>query len=449
MSHRPSRAHVRRLALGLSLALLAASLAVPALADDGPKTYTAVVAPDGGDDAQVCADLDATFALKLTNTSSQQQLGSANITPGFTVRDVSIDGAGSISGSVDTIELRNLGLAPEASVVVTFSGTPAAGVYPFVIVAKQANNFRGSPGNNLTPSGDPASVTVTDCDLSLEFVTQPGDSEVGQLITGPPTVKVVDADDNPVSGVSITMSLKDNALSGELTNSGVPATPTTDGEGLAIFDALSIDEVGNGYVLTASADGLTSVDPVDSDPFNVLYDISECASGDPCEATAEPREGFTLSASGTATGTKGQLSIGVGDGTSGRPGCETPEGVTLNTLPESVILDGQGLTDKQVVFTIGEDIRKFEENNGVSTYQICAEPLGVVGVDTLSFVDRYTGNLVVGQEPYNVPAGIKTQIRGFLPDCKTGVDAPCVAGRSGSGNGGVAITMNFGSRFMT
>jgi hypothetical protein len=446
----PTRVATRRSALGLSLLLVLSALALPALADDGPKTYTAVVAPAGGPEAQVCAGLSTTFTLTLANTSSQQQLGSANITPGFKVSGVTIDRAGSSNISGDTIELRGLSLPAGESLAVTFTGSPVAGNYTFDIVAKQANNFRGSPGNNLTLSGDPASVTVTNCNLSLAFVEQPGDSVVGQPISGPPSVRILaNGKAVAVSGLDITVTIDSGTLAGT-TKRGTDAT------GLATFDDLSVSPVGAGYVLTAAAGGLA---PVDSDPFDVLYDIATCASGDLCEATAEPIEGFTLLASGTAVGGVGRLSIGAGDPrTDGPlPGCQPPAGVTISSLPAGILLDGQGLTNKQAVFAIDENLRKEETNNGVSAYQICVEPVGSIPDDTRSFVDRYTGNVVVGQHEFDalVEKGDNTdgfQVRGFLPDCRpgrNGVPAPCVADRSGADDGGATITMDFGSRFKT
>ena len=434
MSHRPSRVRVRRLALGVSLALLAATLAVPATAEDvSDKSFIAVFNTDG-----------KSYEVELTNTSvggGGLTLGSARIT---TTPE---------TGDPSTETLRRLDIAPGDSKTLLLAAPFECGVTSFHVEATQSNNFNGT-GNDLDLDVDNSVLSVAvpcapaEPPLFLSFATQPSDTKVDSAITPAPAVQIVEKvnGDNvkfPKSGVEIEMTLVDGSLS------GTSLKVTTNSDGLATFNDLRVSPVGNGYVLTAAADDLTSVD---SDPFNVLYDISTCDARTLCESTADPIDDFKVAASGTAQKSGGSLSIGAVDALD--EACMAPDGVVVNGLPTGVILDGQGLTGKQVVFAIGEELRKFVPNNGVSTYQICAEPLGSLEEkETLSFVDRYTGDVVVGQAEYDdLEDKDGFQIRGFLPDCKSGrngVPAPCVAGRSGTDDGGVTITMDFGSRFKT
>lgn len=434
MIHRPSREHVRRLALGLSVALIAGVVALPALADDAPKTYTADVTHNGGDGSGVCAGAPTEFTLTLTNTSNQQQLGSANITPGFEVSDVAIDRAGSTNVADDTIELRDLGLAPDESLDVTFTGAPTVGDYEFDIVAKQANNFQGDPGNDLTLVGDLPSVTVTTC--TLAFTTQPGTSQVTKPITGPPTVQIVDGDDEPLpkEGVSITMTVLPEGAAEPSGTSRVD----TDEHGTATFSDLAIDTTGLGYQLVATA---ADFEDATSETFNVFDEL--CTAGT-CSATAgglRNNGNLLASASGTAPEAGAGLTVSVDAllESDDANGCSVPEGVELSSLPNQVTVVAIGLEDKTVEIRVDKSFDQQQTNNGVSFYQICAEPIEPE-TEFSGFTDRYSGaEVTIGGEGDSQPAG-------WLPDCSDSDDAPCVVSRVKRG-GDPVITVRWGSGF--
>jgi hypothetical protein len=354
---------LRRLALALTFVLVAGALAAPAGADgssivDGPRAYRAWISPS------CVTDTDPTrFTLTLLNTSTQQNLGSAEVTLGF---DPSSNPAPSVTVQPaarksdpkvlepvtdGVLRLRDLAAPPGAVVTVTFDGTPPAGENPIGIIAKQANNFSGPPGNDLQLYGDPPIVLVPD-DGACELISV------------------------------------------------------------------------------------------------------ECPDEGPCAADTNIGD-FLISASGSAGAGGGTLAIGTFSG----DGCIVPPGVTLNTIPESISVAATGLTGKRIVFTIPEEIRKEQPNNGVNTYQICAEPVGkpapVGGTaqgdyQTVSFHDRYSGLLVTGT--LGIDGGVPGQKQGWLPDCRSGgpdpVTAPCVRSRTGTDDGGgVRIEVDFGSRF--
>ena len=143
----------------------------------------------------------------IENRSAQQDLGSANLTApsAFTVRAASLPGTsgGSATVSGGVIELRNLSLAPGAAiqVAVTVDAGCAAGAYAWSVLAKQANRFNGSPGNDfLLVSPPEALATTVTGGCVLRFAAQPQDARVGERIsaadfdpTGPPvSVEVVD-----------------------------------------------------------------------------------------------------------------------------------------------------------------------------------------------------------------------------------------------------------------
>jgi hypothetical protein len=353
--HRGATVPLRRLALALTFVLVAGALALPAAADgstivDGPRAYRASISP-----SCVTGSGATTFTLTLRNTSTQQDLGSADVSLGFVPTNATtptVVPPGRKSNPTtptvvgDVLQLRGLAAPPGAVVTVTFTGTPAAGEYPIGIVAKQANNFSGPPGNDLQLYGDQPVVLV------------------------------------PEDGACELVSVS-------------------------------------------------------------------CTGDGPCVANTNIG-GFLISASGTVVDGTGTLAIGT---FSSSDGCDDPPaGVTLNTIPESISVAATGLAGKRIVFTIPEEIRKATPNNGVSTYQICAEPVGnpapvggtAEGPDgTVSFVDRYSGVTVTGTGGVGAP-------RGWLPDCRSGansVTAPCVHSRNGTDDGGVRIEVDFGSRY--
>ncbi len=88
------------------------------------------------------------------------------------------------------------------------------------------------------------------------FVQQPTNTIVNGTMTPAVTVQVVDAFNNvvPAAGTTITLAIGTNPSGGTL---GGTLAQVTNGAGLAAFSDLTIDQVGTGYTLTASAAGLT------------------------------------------------------------------------------------------------------------------------------------------------------------------------------------------------
>jgi hypothetical protein len=438
----------RRLAIGLVVLLVAGALAAPAVASgatttDGVRAYRASVAAAGD---CVVPDRPGVFTLTLTNTSRTIQLGSANVTleqhQGWQTGPTGVEVDGTpVAVHGRTIELRDLALAPLEGVAVSFTATPSVGDNAIATIAKQANSFSGPPGNDLRLVGDvPTVVADATCSgLTLRFVVQPGDAAVGQPIPGAPAVAVSDSRGGPVAGVAVTMELGGGTAGGAFatvsTTSAVSAA-----NGIAVFDDLRVDTSGEGYVLEASA---VDAETVTSDPFDVDDGVATCTSGEPCEVSL----GGVVAAGTALPGTTGRLA--VSSYSFGDADCAVPPGVALSRLPEAVRVAGTSLAGKRISFTVDAATRKEVPDNGAASYQVCAEPVGEVGRDTIAFTDRYTGVLVTGAGTTDQPGA--GEVRGWLPDCKSGgpnaVAAPCVVSRTGDPSGGVRIDVDFGSRF--
>jgi hypothetical protein len=108
----------------------------------------------------------ATFSVTLTNLTSPQQLGSANITvpsafTGISVADPAGPATATTNGNV--VELRDASVAPGGSIVVSVTAnvpSPCGATYTWSVVAKQANDFNGPPGNDLTLDESKSSLTT-------------------------------------------------------------------------------------------------------------------------------------------------------------------------------------------------------------------------------------------------------------------------------------------------
>jgi hypothetical protein len=138
-------------------------------------TATAVPPKSFAADITQCAPAGATaftFTVTLRNETSTQMLGSADVFPP----------SGFPSGT--PVELRNLNLPPGGSTTQTFQAdTPAAGAYVWTVIAKQSNDYNGSPGNNLTFDAAHSHLTTYVGTCVLNFVTQPATTKVGASIT--------------------------------------------------------------------------------------------------------------------------------------------------------------------------------------------------------------------------------------------------------------------------
>ena len=171
------------LAALLAAIVLLTMFVVPAVAAP-KKPYAAVISPSA-----VAAGSTPLFTATLTNETSTQQLGSANLTlPAIHAR---VRGNAVIryrDAHRGTVQLRNLSMAPGSSVSVSVSARVPCplGTYTWSIIAKQANDFSGDPGNDLTFNQAHSSLTTTltgTCHLGFVFTSQPANAQVATAIT--------------------------------------------------------------------------------------------------------------------------------------------------------------------------------------------------------------------------------------------------------------------------
>ncbi len=346
-----TRRHVAVLIAALMAALTLTTVA-SAAAD---KSFHATVAPGplvagasygvGGRPAII---------LTITNTSNQAQLGSANVTvpAGILPTAVAVvPGTGEVAGQV--LELRSLDLQPLESAVVHVSAQVECASnqapYTWGFAVKQANDFNGTPGNDLVQDA-PVVNTVTGI-CGITYAAQPRHAEKAPVaITNaiynpagaPVAVSVLSGDGGQIvawwSG-TITLTIGDvpagasPILGGTLTGSAV--------NGVVTF-APTISASATGYSLDATASATsgtasvgTSTAALESNNFNIVDDATICAASTACEATATgPTTVARVAAS--SNGLNGDLVIlSINDPTVPPPDCA-----------------GYGATSELIVFNV-------------------------------------------------------------------------------------------------
>jgi hypothetical protein len=244
----------------------------------------------------------------------------------------------------------------------------ATGEYAWSVLAKQANRFKGSPGNDfvLTSAPEDLATTVTG-GCKLLFAAQPQDARVGERLSaadfdpaGPPVlVEVVDGAGNPLTSSAPTITLALATTSGLGMLHG--GTTRTAAAGVAAFGDLSVDAPGT-YSLQASAPGLQ---PAVSAFFTIQQVAIECREDVDCSGSlSTPLSRVDASAfagPGTDDGFL-QLSFNAGF----QPDCAGYEEASADT---AFVLGPD--RQKRVVYSIDKKVMNAIPDNGASSLQIC------------------------------------------------------------------------------
>jgi hypothetical protein len=418
----PSR---RRLVLILAAAALGvAVLAAPAGA--ASKPFSMVVSP-----AAAPAGQSTIFLVTLTNRTSQQQLGSANIIVPSAFTAVSVadpPGAATATTNGNVVQLRNAGVAPGGSIVVSVTATvptTCTATYAWSVVAKQANDFNGPPGNDLAL--DPATSSLKTsvaggCALRFVAGRQPAASLVDQTISALPyqpgpsvQVEVIDGAGQRVttSTASITVALGPSTGTGTLHGT----LTVSANAGVASFGNLSIDAPGT-YTLRATSAGLSTAT---SSTFRIDQVAVACIEDVTCSASiANGSTTFDVTAPGNAGTDAGFLVLDNGVGVA----IDCAGYTELTATP--TVIEGPDRA-KTVTSTIDKRVMNAQPNNGASFLQMC-------------FGAPYT----FATRPGSTLTGVDTNgdsvddfFYGLLPDCGT---PPCVSSRKKTNAGDGVIT---------
>jgi hypothetical protein len=398
--------------------------------------------------------------ISVTNMTSPQSIGSVNIRvpSGFTILNSSgspltancdtplsvtgagagatacyttgtLTAAGTTYTNVPVIALRTLGLAPNATAVVTFAARVACAVtsgdsVTWYSEVKQSNDFSGLPGNDFVITGGyPSSTFSGQCTLSI---TSPGpqDAENSSIIT------TVDFD---TSGTSVTVDVltgqgnTSNRVvwwTGEVDLTKVSGPTTTPAgntanavAGVATFGSFAISTSGNytfhGVDGSGSPAGVI-VTSANSALFTI-YDMVQSCNGGPCTQLEPGARGSAQVSANTSAGGFVAVSLNTGSDPSTLCGVST-SGAGSDLVTFAVT---QGTSLKTVKITID---RSFV-TKAASKYDVClALPH--------TFTTKSGGSATL----------VGSYYEGVLPDCTSSPSfQPCVSGRSVVG-GNVVIT---------
>jgi 5-hydroxyisourate hydrolase-like protein (transthyretin family) len=203
--------------------------------------------------------------------------------------------------------------------------------------------FRG-----IIDSQPSVETSLVPVEPSIVLTTEPRQSVSGGQLTPVPAVQVTDSKGSPVSGAVVSVSVEPAAFT-----QGSKMQVTTDAEGRAVFDSLSISKAG-AYRLEFSADGYR---PARSADFVVRFGIPRVLS-----VVREPQSGTA----GTAL--SGEPAVKVTDEAGNpvpginvdvlleAPGADTS---TLATVPTNA--DGLAVFSDLVIPGVGDGLRlKFD-----------------------------------------------------------------------------------------
>src|SRR5437016_3336211 len=181
----------------------------------------------------------------------------------------------------------NIVTTATTSITVAIGTNPASGTLAGTKTIAAVNGAATFSTLSLTAAGTGYTLTATATGLTgatsnafnisltvgpaakLAFTVQPSNAAVGAAITPALQVGVQDAQGNTVTTAttSVTVAIGTNPASGTLSG----ATTVAAVNGVATFANLSINNLGTGYTLTASATTLTGAS---SGSFNVIAPIT-------------------------------------------------------------------------------------------------------------------------------------------------------------------------------
>lgn len=416
----------RRFGRALSLALV--SLLAVVLAQSGSakppsaqiKLYqVCLTAGDGGAPCTSWDSLGGALSavtgshpeLQITlhnDTSSNQALGSVNLTvpPGLGLTiDTTSPMATNYSmyastSTSDTLQLRNLNLATNASVTVAFfvnASSTSCNDGTWGIQVKQSNDFNGSGNDFSQPTKSSGLTSLITGGCHLAWASQPASAKPSETITDTPftqsganvnnvAVEVQNANNRPIdlNTGTATMTISGDGCGTGCTQQFQGLTSTTFQGGRATFPGLKSAYTGTGFTATVNALGLQS--PVSSPSFLIQQNGIDCDGLDPCpldtqignlDVNVDANGGnFLFVAVNSSTIPS---SVTQSDG-----GCAYFKGTAgaLGTTPGFVVSDGR--TDTGTVdITISiptKDLRKaYGPNYGQPNVPICVGAKRLVG----------------------------------------------------------------------
>jgi len=302
-------------------------------------------------------------------------------------------------------------------------------------VATFANLAVTSPGQYklLANSGSATVESNIFAVDDLRFGQQPTETQKNAAISPAPTVRIKDPYGVGIPGKTVHVTLLTVSGSGALTG-GSTLSETTDANGVATFDNLSVDNSGQ-YQLIATSDNAS----VTSNGFIVADQINSCNGGS-CTAHGS-KPGTDVDASAINAGAGSSLAVSVIENTA------PPINVCTGFVPlgagsfVDILSTGTSRPDITVTWRLDKTLVQAAGNPAASKFDIC---LGAVNLDDPSGSNTTGWTTKSGVPATAVSNGFLgvTLFWGLLGDCpkKGRPTGPCVLSRFKNSAGDEIVT---------
>ncbi len=387
------------------------------------------------------AQLNTAFAAPLVATV---MTGGSPVSGAFVVFTAPATGAsGTFAASASNAETDTT----DATGVATSSAFTANGTIGAVTVTASVAGVTATTSYSLTnTSGPPASITPTSGSLQ--------DAAVSGAFGAPLVATVVDSNQNPVTGATVTFTAPSSGASGVFaSNSSNTETDTTNASGQATSSAFTADAAAGAYAVTAKVTGvataanfqltnitgaLISISGTSGTPQSapVLASFSAPLMATVLDGNQNPISGVLVTFEVPATGAGGTFAGGVNTAKTNASGVATSAAFTANgsvgtyTVTATVASGAEPanfvLTNTALNFSFY--VSGLESANGPGFYALA----GAVTLDG-------NGNVLGGEQDYNDGDGVTSPEPSpdtILPGTGALIVDP------GTGQGTLALTTN-------
>jgi hypothetical protein len=352
-----------------------------------------------------------------------------------------------------------------------YSGTGyGVGLFTNGVASATFRPFKAESGRHLTvtdvglgksgTTAGPGFTVVPGEPTALKFIGQPTETEalsstntcqdtpfcVINSSTSPVGVRVEakDAFGNLAYNTSVAIAIGVNP-GGTGTVLGGTTPQPADANGVATFNNLTINKVGIGYTLRASAPPTSPTATSDSNAFIVAQTVTGC-TGTCSPTTVTASTTLNVSASGTGSSSNSTLGIALIGSVSQPTGfCGTFQPATGSpgsfvNINSSTVTNSLMLT---ITWTLPKAIVNAQADNGGAHYNMC---LGAVNLTDPQFLNPATKGFTVKAPTFCPTTGTTistacpksdvmfgvTFFWGILPDCPSAkkISMPCVASRT-------------------
>jgi hypothetical protein len=277
---------------------------------------------------------------------------------------------------------------PSGTTAITSIAIPAGGSSAVFYYVGAALGEHTVSAASATLGAAAHALTVTAGEAArLTFGQQPTSTEVGATLSPAVTVRIEDAQGNLVSATaSVTLALGTNpsgaSLGGTLTRAAVG--------GIATFDDLSLDEVGSGYTLEASANGLTGA-------TSAAFDITT-------GAPAQLAFGQQPTSTGVGATLSPAVTVRIEDAQGNLVSSTASVTLALGTNPSSASLGGTLTRAAVGGIATFDDLSIDEVGSG---YTLEASAAGLAGATSAAFdiTTSAPAQLAFGQQPTSTEVG--------------------------------------------